>query len=94
MTGSNTNSNVMFGSLQAETALALGISPLIIACIQSIGGSLGSAIAPAKVLIGSTLVGLAGKEGEVMRKALPYCLIIVFFVGLEALLAIYLFHFR
>ncbi len=86
MTGSNTNSNVMFGALQMQTAISLGISPLIIASIQSIGGSLGSAIAPAKVLIGSTLVGLNGREGEVMRKAIPYCLGIVFLVGLEALI--------
>lgn len=86
MTGSNTSSNVMFGALQMQTAISLGISPLIIACIQSIGGSLGSAIAPAKVLIGSTLVGLNGREGEVMRKATPYCLGIVLLVGLEALI--------
>ncbi|MFC2007676.1 L-lactate permease [Chloroflexota bacterium] len=92
MTGSNTNSNVMFGALQVETAVSLGISPLIIASIQSIGGSLGSAIAPAKVLIGSSLVGLNGREHEVMRKALPYCLVIVFLVGLEALLAVYVFN--
>jgi len=92
MTGSNTNSNVMFGALQMETAISLGISPVIIASIQSIGGSLGSAIAPAKVLIGSTVVGLAGgREGEVMRKAIPYCLVIVFLVGLEAWLASYIF---
>ena len=88
MTGSNTNSNVMFGALQIETAVSLGISPLIIASVQSIGGSLGSAIAPAKVLIGSSLVGLVGREPEVMRKAIPYCLVIVFLVGLEALIAI------
>jgi len=92
MTGSNTNSNVMFGALQVETAISLGISPLIIASIQSIGGSLGSAIAPAKVLIGSSLVGLNGREHEVMRKALPYCLVIVFLVGLEALIAVYIIH--
>ena len=91
MTGSNTNSNVMFGALQMETALSLGISPLIIASVQSIGGSLGSAIAPAKVLIGSSLVGLAGQEHEIMRKAIPYCLIIVFLVGLEALIAVLFF---
>ena len=84
MTGSNTNSNIMFGALQLETAAALGISTLIIAGIQSIGGSLGSAIAPAKVLIGSTLVGLNGREGEVLRRAMPYCLIVVLLVGLEA----------
>jgi lactate permease len=93
MTGSNTNSNVMFGALQLETAKSLGISTLIIASIQSIGGSLGSAIAPAKVLIGSTLVGLTGRESEVMRKTIPYCLLIVLLVGLEAWIAInILFH--
>jgi len=91
MTGSNTNSNVMFGALQVETALSLGISPLIIASVQSIGGSLGSAIAPAKVLIGSSLVGLVGREHEVMRQAIHYCLIIVFLVGLEALIAVLFF---
>jgi lactate permease len=91
MTGSNTNSNVMFGTLQVETALSLGISPLIMASVQSIGGSLGSAIAPAKVLIGSTIVGLNGREGEVLRKTIPYCLAIVLLVGVEAWLAITLF---
>lgn len=91
MTGSNTNSNVMFGALQMETALTLGINPLIIASVQSIGGSLGSAIAPAKVLIGSSLVGLVGREHEVMRKAIPYCLVIVFLVGLEALIAVLIY---
>ncbi|MFC1957411.1 L-lactate permease [Chloroflexota bacterium] len=91
MTGSNTNSNMMFGALQMETAMALGISPLVIASVQSIGGSLGSAIAPAKVLIGSTLVGLVGREAEVMRRTIPYCLVVVLFVGLEAWLAAYIF---
>jgi len=91
MTGSNTNSNVMFGDLQVQTALSLGISPLIIASIQSIGGSLGSSIAPAKVLIGSTLVGLTNREGDVMLKAIPYCLLIVLLVGLEAWLAVHIF---
>jgi len=91
MTGSNTNSNVMFGALQMETAMSLGINTLIIASVQSIGGSLGSAIAPAKVLIGSTLVGLVGREAEVMRRSMPYCLLIVLLVGLEAWLAVYVF---
>jgi len=88
MTGSNTNSNVMFGALQMQTAISLGISPLVIASAQSIGGSLGSAIAPAKVLIGSTLVGLVGREGEVMRRAIPYCLALVLIVGMEVWLAV------
>ena len=84
MTGSNTNSNVMFGALQLESANALGISTVTIASIQSIGGSLGSAIAPAKVLVGTTIVGLSGRENEVMRRTIPYCLGIVLLVGIQA----------
>ena len=52
MSGSNTNSNVMFGLLQMETARALGIGAVTISSIQSIGASVGSSMAPAKVLVG------------------------------------------
>jgi lactate permease len=94
MTGSNTNSNVMFGALQLETANALGIGAVTIASAQSIGGSLGSAIAPAKVLVGTTIAGLMGRENEVLRRTIPYCLGIVFFVGIETLVLIHLFSTR
>ncbi len=90
MTGSNTNSNVLFGAFQVETALALGVSTRIMAAVQSAGGSLGSAIAPAKVLIGSTTVGLSGREDLVMRKAIPYCLLLVLVLGVIAWLSLYI----
>ena len=54
--GSNTNSNVMFGALQLETAKALDFSHITVASTQSIGGAIGSSIAPAKVLVGTTIV--------------------------------------
>ena len=91
MTGSNTNSNVMFGALQLQTATALDISIVTIASIQSIGGSLGSAIAPAKVLVGTSIVGLSGQESQVMRRTIPYCLGIVFLVGIQALVVTRIF---
>ena len=91
MTGSNTNSNIMFGALQLETANAIGIGTVTVASIQSIGGSLGSAIAPAKVLVGTAIVGLSGREGEVMRQTIPYCLIIVLLTGLLAWVIVYMF---
>ena len=84
LTGSNTNSNILFGALQVETARSLGVSAVTLASAQSIGGSLGSAIAPAKVMVGTALVGLAGREMEVMRRAAPYCLALVALVGVEA----------
>ena len=94
MTGSNTSANIMFGGLQVETANALGIGAVTVASIQSIGGSLGSAIAPAKVLVGTAIVGLSGREGEVLRRTLPYCLAIVALVGLQAWVLISLFSAR
>ena len=89
MTGSNTTSNVMFGALQMETAKGLGISTVIISAAQSAGGSLGSAIAPAKVLVGAAVVGLNGREGEVMSRAIPYCVVLVLLVGIQAWLFVY-----
>ncbi|MQF83012.1 L-lactate permease, partial [SAR202 cluster bacterium AD-802-E10_MRT_200m] len=83
LTGSNTSSNVMFGPLQVETARALDVSGSVIASAQSIGGSLGSSIAPAKVIVGTAVVGIQGKEVEVLRKAIPYCFLIVSVIGIE-----------
>ena len=91
MTGSNTNSNVMFGALQMESAKALGLSAVTIASVQSIGGSLASSIAPAKVLVGTAIVGLSGRENEVMRRTIPYCLGIVLLVGILAWLVLKVF---
>lgn len=90
LTGSNTNSNVMFGALQLETAKVLGISTVIMCAVQSVGGSVGCAIAPSKVLIGSATVGLEGREGEVMNRTIPYCVIISLLVGINAWIFAYL----
>ena len=60
MTGSNTNSNAMFGALQVETAAALGVGLVTIAATQSIGGSLGSSVAMSKVMAGTAVVGKHG----------------------------------
>ena len=86
LTGSNTNSNLLFGALQIQTALIIGMIPVTFASAQSIGASLASAIAPAKILVGTTLVGIAGKEGEVLKKAFPYCILLIISVGIETLL--------
>lgn len=84
MTGSNTNSNVLFGSLQVETAAALGLNIYMIAALQSVGGSLGSAIAPAKILLGSASVGMSGREHLIFNRALPYCFLLVLGAGIFA----------
>ena len=82
MTGSNTNSNVVFGALQQETATLLGLSAPILLAGQTAGASLGSVLAPAKIIVGCSTVGLGGGEGPVIRRMLLLGLVPVAFVAL------------
>lgn len=88
MTGSNTNSNVVFAPLQKTTAELAGIGVSVILGAQTTGGSLGSMLAPAKVIVGCSTAGLGGQEGRVMRTTLPYGLLITAVIGVAAWLAI------
>ncbi len=88
MSGSNTNSNVMFGLLQVETARALGIGSVTIASMQSIGGSVGSSMSPAKVVVGATVAGLGGEVRGIFRLVVPYVLALTLLAGIEALVVI------
>ena len=84
MSGSNTNSNVMFGLLQVEAARALGIGSVTIASIQSLGASVGSSMAPAKVVVGATVAGLGDEVRAIFRIVIPYVLALVLLAGVEA----------
>jgi lactate permease len=88
MTGSNTNSNVVFAPLQQQAAQLLQLSVPVILGAQTTGGSLGSMLAPAKLIVGCSTAGLAGQEGKVLKKTLLPGLIIAGAVGLLAWLAI------
>ena len=89
MTGSNTNSNVIFAPLQKQAAELIGINVFIILGAQTTGGSLGSMLAPAKVIVGCSTAGLAGREGEVLKKTLLPGLLIAACVGVVAWMVIY-----
>lgn len=84
MTGSNTNSNVVFAALQQQTAQLLGLSVTLILAGQTAGAGLGSVFAPAKVIVGCTTVGLSGDEGKVIGRMLLYGLIPVLVVAILA----------
>ena len=84
MTGSNTNSNVVFAALQMRTAELLGYSVAFILAAQTSGGALGSVIAPTKVVVGASTGGMAGREGEVMRKMLGYTASLIALISLLA----------
>jgi lactate permease len=88
MTGSNTNSNVVFGSFQQDAATLLGLDVLIILASQTAGAAIGSAFAPAKVIVGASTVGLGGDEGPVLKKVMLYGVVLVGIISLATWLAI------
>lgn len=81
ITGSNNNSNVMFAILQQKTAELLGLSVPVILGSQTAGGSLGSVLSPAKVIVGCSTVNLGSDEGIVLQKVIPLGLIPIFIIA-------------
>ncbi|WP_199548059.1 L-lactate permease [Streptomyces sp. N35] len=85
VSGSDTSANALFGALQVTAARQSGLSPDLLAAANSSGGVLGKMISPQNLTIACAAVGLAGKEGDLLRKVLPWsiglllvmCLIVV-----------------
>jgi lactate permease len=71
LTGSNAASNALFMPLQIEAARGLGVPEGLVAAVQNVSGSHASMVAPQRVVLAATAVGMAGREGEVARAALP-----------------------
>ncbi len=91
MTGSNTDSNVVFSALQMRTAELLGYSVPIILAAQTAGAALTSVFAPMKLVVGTSTAGLEGQEGVVLRAVIGYGGGLVLFISLLTILAITLF---
>ena len=91
-TGSNTNSNILFGPMQKGVAELLAISPVILLAAQTTGGALGSMIAPAKLAVGSSTNVMKGHEGDVLRLTLPISLGCTLIIGALAILLLRVIH--
>ncbi len=85
MTGSNTNSNVVFGAFQQQAAILAGLKPALALAAQTAGGAIGSMFAPAKVIVGCATVGAS--ESQTMRKNVTYGLVILGVLALVAFVA-------
>lgn len=86
LTGSNAASNALFMPLQIEAAQSLGIPEALVAAIQNVAGSHASLLAPQRVVLAATAVGLLGREGEITRAALPPVVVSVIVLALAGLL--------
>jgi len=86
LTGSDTSSNVLFGSLQRITAEQLGLNPLVMAAANSSGGVMGKMINAQSIVVASTATRQYGKEGEILRFVFWHSLALAAMAGLVVLL--------
>ncbi|MCF6410176.1 L-lactate permease [Pseudalkalibacillus salsuginis] len=68
--GSNTVSNMMFSLFQYDVGSRIGVDASWIVALQAVGGAAGNMICVHNVVAASAVVGLVGKEGDVIRKTL------------------------
>ncbi|MDF3056929.1 MAG: L-lactate permease [Rariglobus sp.] len=72
--GSNTVSNMMFSLFQFGVADTIGVSTLWVVALQAVGGAAGNMVCIHNVVAASATVGLAGREGTLIRDVLiPFC---------------------
>lgn len=88
VTGSATASNALFSDLQVATAEAVGQDSAMILGAQGLGAALGNAIAPHNLIAAAAIVGLAGRESEILRRTLPVALPLVVAAGAVALVLV------
>jgi lactate permease len=88
-TGSDTSSNVLFGSLQKLTALQLGIPAVLMAAANSGGGVMGKMIAPQSVVVASTAAGIYGSEGAILRRVALHSLALASLMGVVVMVALH-----
>jgi lactate permease len=80
VTGSDTSSNALFGTLQVAAAKQSGLSEVLMASANSSGGVLGKMISPQNLAIGAAAVGLAGEEGVLFRKVFGWSLLFLLLI--------------
>jgi L-lactate transport len=91
LTGSDTSSNALFGSLQATTAHQIGVSDTLLVAANSSGGVTGKMISPQSIAVACAATGLVGKESDLFRFTLKHSLIFATFVGIITVLQAYVF---
>ena len=89
LTGSDTSSNVLFGSLQRISAEQIGISPTLMASANSAGGVMGKMIDAQSIVVASTATQWYGHEGDILRYVFFHSVALAALVGLLVFLQTY-----
>ena len=91
LTGSDTSSNALFGSLQRITAEQLGLNPILIVASNSTGGVMGKMIDAQSIVVAAVATKQSGSEGQILRFVFLHSLVLAFLIGLLTLAQAYVF---
>ena len=76
LTGSDTASNVLFGSLQRVTSEQFGISPYLMTSANSCGGVMGKMIDAQSIVVAGVATNYHGHEGKILRFVFLHSLVL------------------
>src|ERR1700691_6064709 len=93
LTGSDTSSNVLFGSLQRISAEQIGVSTNLMAAANSCGGVMGKMIDAPSIVVASTATEWYGHEGDILRYVFFHSIALAALVGIMVTLQAYVFPF-
>ncbi|OFW07364.1 MAG: lactate permease [Acidobacteria bacterium RIFCSPLOWO2_02_FULL_67_36] len=91
LTGSDTSSNVLFGSLQKITAQQLGLNPVLIVTANSTGGVMGKMIDAQSIVVATASTGQVGHEGRILRFVFWHSIALAALMGAIVMLQAYVF---
>jgi lactate permease len=91
LTGSDTSSNVLFGSLQKITAQQLGFNPILIVTANSTGGVMGKMIDAQSIVVATASTGQTGQEGRILRFVFWHSVALAAIMGVIVMLQAYVF---
>jgi lactate permease len=89
LTGSDTSSNVLFGSLQKISAQQIGVSPVLMGAANSAGGVMGKMIDAQSIVVASTATEWYGHEGDILRYVFWHSVALAALVGVMVFLQAY-----
>jgi len=91
LSGSNTSTNAMFGKFQALVGTQLGLPPLLLPSLNSVGAEIGKPVAPQTASVGVSTSKFVRKEGDVIRHNMGWTFILLAYLILIAI-GCYLVH--
>ncbi len=91
LTGSDTSSNALFGSLQRITAEQLNLNPYLIVGSNSTGGVMGKMIDAQSIVVAAVATEQNGGEGQILRFVFWHSVALALLVGLLTLAQAYWF---